>query len=180
MCEWWYNVLCENSEKLYDKNVELYTNPKQNEDMSNDQKNDNDRDIEYSKSWNYHNNPNDNHNSNNDNYATHHRHRKHHHSHHNHRPHSHYSGNEFEANSNRQELLSKAPTPMTGGSIVSPISAPMSTQMSAPKNTAEIDIDLSNDESRQRGVQTVADSANEHIVSKPDANNRSKNIVFFT
>ena len=162
MCEWWYNVLCENSEKLYDKNAELYPNAKQNDETSNDQKSGNDnRDIEYSKSWNYHNNPNENQMNNNDNLASHHRHHKHHHKHHNHRPHSHYSGNEDEANSNRQELLSKAPASATAA---------------VANSAAEIDIDLSNDESKDRFVKAVA---NQQTVSK-FGDNKTKNIVFLT
>jgi hypothetical protein len=60
VCEWWYNVYCENSDKLYHKNAQLY------QTNSGDQNNDFNKDNVETK-WN-HNRENNNNNNNNNNY----------------------------------------------------------------------------------------------------------------
>jgi len=59
VCEWWYNVYCENSDKLYHKNAQLYqTNGgNQNKDNNNVETN-----------WNHNRDNNNNNNNNNNNY----------------------------------------------------------------------------------------------------------------
>ena len=156
VCEWWYNVLCENSEQLYHKNEQLYrtdNSREQNDDKPNDENRNNRNHNEYNRSWNpqnhINNSPNDNHNHNNDNNHN-------YHNNHNHNPHNHYSNDNFRANSGRNDVRS-------GGQDL---------------EYEDIDVDLSNmDESRNSFIKVVS---NHQLVSKLKPKDRTKNIALLT